>query len=164
VETEVGQGTTFCVYLPAHGAEPLDETAEAAAVQQGKGEIILLVEDNERIRDVGQRLLESLNYRVLTAANGREALEIHQAAGGIDLVITDVVMPEMGGKKLMRELRKANPGLKGLAITGYIIEEDLHLLKEEGFLDVVHKPFDVGTLAQAVRQALDPECSPKAPK
>ena len=137
--------------------------AEAAsALPQGKGETILLVEDNERIREVARQLLESLSYRVLAAANGREALEVYQVARsgdrpqqGVDLVITDVVMPEMGGKRLVRELRKTHPGLKALAITGYIVEENVHELRKEGFLDVVYKPFDMDRLAQVVRRVLD---------
>jgi len=158
VETEVGKGTTLRVYLPAYGVEALEEigTEEALALPQGKGETILLVEDNEKLREGGQELLESLGYRVLVAANGREALEVyHSAERGADLVITDVVMPEMGGKRLVQELRKVDPGLKPLAITGYIVEEDIHKLREEGFLGVIHKPFNVDALAQAVRHALD---------
>jgi len=158
VETEVGKGTAFRVYLPAcqAGEEEIPQQETALAAPDGQGEIILLVEDNEGTRRAGRRLLESLGYRVLAAANGQEALEVYGAAGEeIDLVITDVVMPEMGGRRLMRELRKANPGLKVLAVTGYVVEEDIHQLKEGGFLDVVHKPFDVETLAQVIRRALD---------
>jgi len=156
VETELGQGTTFRVYLPAHGVEALEKVgAEAAsALPQGKGETILLVEDHERIREVARQLLEPLGYRVLTAANGREALEVYRAARsgdrpqqGVDLVITDVVMPEMGGKRLVRELRKT--------ITGYIVEENVQELRKEGFLDVVYKPFDMDRLAHVVRRVLD---------
>jgi len=74
---------------------------------------------------------------------------------GIALVITDVVMPEMGGKQLMQELGRAIPTLKVLALTGYAMEESQEELKEAGFLDVVYKPFEMDTLAQVVRRALD---------
>ncbi len=100
-------------------------------------------------------MLESLGYQVLTAANGREALEVCQAVKGIDLVITDLVMPEMGGEQLMQELRKATPDLKILALTGYVMEKSRGELKDAGFLDVVYKPFDVDVLAQIIRRALD---------
>ena len=73
----------------------------------------------------------------------------------MDLVLTDMVMPEMGGRELMRELRKTDPRVKGVVITGYALEDDLRELREEGILDVVHKPFDLGTLEEAVRRALD---------
>jgi two-component system cell cycle sensor histidine kinase/response regulator CckA len=157
VETKVGQGTTFRVYLPAHRGEGMEEAevGKTEGAPRGRGETILLVEDEQRIREVGRRTLESLGYRVLTAENGREALEVYQSAGGVHLVITDMVMPEMGGRELVQELRKTTPDLKALAITGYIMQGDLRELEEEGFLDVVHKPFDVGTLAEVVRHILD---------
>jgi len=159
VETKVGKGTTFRVYLPAHRA---GKEEVALAAPRGKGETILLVEDNEKIREVGRQILESFGYRVLTAANGREALEVYRVARsgdqpqqGVDLVITDIVMPEMGGKSLLQEMKKSNPDLKALAITGYIVDKDVHQWREEGFLDIVHKPFDAETLTKAVRRALD---------
>ena len=159
VETRVGEGTTFRVYLPAQRSERVAEAGveELGAAPRGGGETILLVEDERRIREVGQRVLESLGYRVLTAENGRDALRVYETAGEVDLLITDIVMPEMGGRELVGELRKADPDLKALAITGYIVAGDLRELEAEGFLDVVHKPFDVGTLAEVVRRILDVE-------
>ncbi|MBU0704803.1 MAG: response regulator, partial [Chloroflexi bacterium] len=171
METEVGQGTTFRVYLPASGAEEEIVEERALSIPQGQGETILLVEDNENLREGGRDLLESLGYRVLTGANGREALEVcrtvketrpepgrrtrPEQGRRIDLVITDLVMPEMGGKQLMQELGRTIPALKVLALTGYAMEESREELKEAGFLDVVYKPFEVDTLAQIVRWALD---------
>jgi two-component system cell cycle sensor histidine kinase/response regulator CckA len=155
VETEPGKGTTFSIYLPARPGEVEEAAEEIAASPQGKGEAILLVEDNANLREASQRILESLGYRVLVAADGQEALVVHRSAGDVDLVITDLVMPEMGGRELVQELRKTRPDLKALAITGYVMREDLHELREEGFLDVVHKPFDADALARVVRRALD---------
>jgi len=154
---DVGGGTTFRIYLPAYKEERVEEAVEREAVAppRGRGETILLAEDEARIREVGQSVLESLGYRVLTAADGREALEAYRSVERVDLVITDIVMPEMGGKQLFQELEKVTPGIKVLAITGYVMQEDLEALKEGGFLDVVHKPFDVDVLAQVVRRALD---------
>jgi CheY-like chemotaxis protein len=113
------------------------------------------VEDEKKVQRFGQRALELLGYRVLTAANGQEALEVYRSAERIDLVLTDIVMPEMGGRELMRELRKMNPRMKGVAVTGYALEEDLRELREEGIVDVIHKPFDLSTLKEVVRHALD---------
>jgi len=155
VETAMGQGTTFRVYLPASGAQEQVVEEKTSAPPRGRGETILLVEDNENLREGGRKLLEPLGYRVLTGANGREALEVCQVVKGIDLVITDLVMPEMGGERLMQELRKATPDLKVLAITGYAMEKNREELKDAGFLDVVYKPFDVDVLAQIIRRALD---------
>jgi len=155
VETQVGRGTTFRIYLPAQRVVEAEEglQEEALATPEGEGETILLVEDEEKVREGGQKILESLGYRVLTAADGREALEVYGAE--VDLVITDMVMPEMGGRELVRQLRKANPHLKALAITGYALPEDVQELREEGILDIVQKPFEVSTLAEVIRRVLD---------
>jgi CheY-like chemotaxis protein len=155
VETEVGRGTTFRIYLPAQRAKEVEEAPQEEAAAGGEGETILVAEDEEKVRGLSRRILESLGYRVLTAANGREALEVYQSAERVDLVLTDMVMPEMGGKELIRELRKANPRLKTVAMTGYVLAEDLRELKEEGRLEIVYKPLDTNTLARVVRHALD---------
>lgn len=158
VETAEGEGTTFRIYLPAYEEEVETEKKKRGklfALPPGKGETILLVEDAERLRKAMQEILESLGYRALTATNGQDALEIFQSAEEINLVITDLVMPKMGGKQLLRTLRKESPGLKALAITGYVMEADLQELEKAGFLGVVHKPFDAERLAKMLRYALD---------
>jgi CheY-like chemotaxis protein len=162
VETAAGEGSTFRVYLPAYVKKVEEvETKEPAALLQGKGETILLVEDETRLRKAMREVLEALDYRVLTAANGQEALEIYRAVEvcpeqgrRVDLVLADLVMPEMGGKQLIRELKQEDPDLKVLAITGYVMEADQQELKEAGFLDVIRKPFDTSRLARMIRRAL----------
>jgi CheY-like chemotaxis protein len=157
VETELGRGTTFRIYLPAYRPDEQEAEREEAAraMPEGRGETILLVEDSEKIRRAGQMVLESLNYRVLTAKNGQEALEMCQSAGKVDLVLTDVVMPEMGGVKLTQELRKMDPGLRVLVLTGYLMPEDMEQLENQDIQGILHKPLDAETLAQTVRKALD---------
>ena len=155
VESEPGQGTTFRIYLPPHTEAAVEVEEERPVVLRGNGETILLVEDEDGLREVGQEILVGLGYRVLTASQGREALEVYQSANGADLVITDMVMPQMGGKALMRALRLQRPEQKGLIITGYPLGEDLQELRSEGFIDTVPKPFDIETLAKVVRRALD---------
>ncbi len=156
VETEPGKGSTFRIYLPSVRAEGESvEEKVSATLLQGQGEMLLWVEDNENLRKAGQSFLELLGYRVLTAANGHEALTVYEAQGGTDLVITDMVMPKMGGKELVQKLRSMNPNLKALGITGYAVEKVTQELRELGFLDVIHKPFDIETLAQVIRRALD---------
>ena len=156
VETEVDKGTTFRIYLPSvrPGEESVEEHVSTTLIQ-GQGETILLVEDNKGLREAGQSLLESLGYRVFTAANGHEALTVCQAEGRPDLLITDMVMPEMGGEELVQQLRRKHPTLKALGITGYTAQRASEEWRGAGFLDVIHKPFDVETLAQVVRRALD---------
>jgi CheY-like chemotaxis protein len=158
VDTREGQGTTFRIHLPSQGVQATESTprdGELPADKVEAPETILLVEDEERVRKLGQRALESLGYRVLTAADGQEALEVYRSADWIDLVLTDMVMPGMGGRELMRTLRKMDDSLKAVAVTGYALEEDLLELMEEGITDVIHKPFDIRKLEEAVRCALE---------
>ncbi len=155
VETAVGQGVAFRIYLPAAAWVTEEAAKDAAIVPPGQGETLLLVEDNAYLREAGQSLLTDLGYRVLTAANGREALALDQAKGPIALLITDLVMPEMGGKALLQALHSRAPDLKALAMTGYMAEESVETLRAAGFLEVIRKPFDADRLARAVRRALD---------
>jgi PAS domain S-box-containing protein len=156
VETQMGRGTTFRIYLASHEAtEPVESHKPPSTLPQGRGEIILLVEDENKVREVGREILESLGYRVVIAADGREAMQVYRSAERVDLVLTDLVMPEMGGKELAQELKKIAPRVKVLAITGYTLVEDVEELKQEGVLDVVQKPFEVKTLAKVVRRTLD---------
>ncbi len=154
VETEMGKGTTFRIYLPASATEVEDVAEEASVVPLGYGETILLVEDNIHLRAAGQSILQELGYCVLTASDGREALAVFRANPEIALVITDLVMPVMGGEALMHELKRLVPACKVLAITGYTMQVGVRTLKDAGFFDVVHKPFDADTLAQVIRRAL----------
>ncbi|MBN1487169.1 MAG: PAS domain-containing protein [Anaerolineae bacterium] len=155
VKTQVGHGVTFRIYLPAVTVARQDNVEVAPAALEGHGETLLLVEDNAHLRDATQKVLTALGYRVLTAANGREALAIYQSESMIALLITDLVMPEMGGKTLVQALLNHIPHLKALAMTGYTADESTEDLQAAGFLDIVRKPFDAETLAWIVRRALD---------
>ena len=156
VETAPTRGTTFYIYFPAvrpNGqTEPL---VDERLLPEGRREKILLVEDRDELRLAACELLENQGYLVLTAANGREALRLSQSETDIDLVITDLVMPEMGGRELVHALHTVLPRLKALAITGYVLPEEERSLREDGFLDVIYKPFDMNNLTYLVRRALD---------
>ncbi len=155
VETEVGKGTTFRVYLPALGqATPGPEEREAVSIPRGHGETILLVEDHAALRAAGREVLEQLGYRVLEAADGRQALEIHERER-VDLVLTDVVMPGMGGAALVEALRERNPDLKAVAMTGYGEDEEVNRVRRAGVQEIVRKPFEVERLAEVVRRMLE---------
>jgi PAS domain S-box-containing protein len=158
VTSATGQGTTFRIFLPAaNAAITATATASAsAALPSGRGETLLLVEDDPHLRQASAHILNDLGYRVLTAENGREALALFQAEHGIALLITDLVMPELGGKALLELLREQAPHLPALAMTGHATDETLESLQAAGFLEVIRKPFDLETLAHAVRRALDP--------
>ncbi|HOT90894.1 MAG TPA: PAS domain S-box protein [Anaerolineae bacterium] len=154
VETEVGKGTTFRIYLPASATEVEEPAPGATTVPLGHGELILLVEDNANLREAGKSMLAELGYRVLTATNGREALTLFRTSPDIALVITDLIMPEMGGEALLNELKRLPATRKVLAITGYTMQIGIRALKAAGFYDVVHKPFDADTLAHVIHRAL----------
>lgn len=166
VETAPGEGSVFHLYFPAsedNEGEVAFEVEEFVAHPQGGGELILLVEDEEKLQEAGRSMLESLGYCVLTASDGREALALCQSprwaessAQQIDLVITDLVMPEMGGEALLRELRRVRSELPFIAITGYALgSEDLSALRDAGFEAVITKPIDVDIWTRAIRQALE---------
>jgi CheY-like chemotaxis protein len=113
-----------------------------------------VVEDAERLRRAITAGLESSGYRVITAANGREALET-VSRHAVDLVLTDVVMPEMGGGALLQSLRTDDPHLKVIAMTGHVVETDVKGLQAAGFADALPKPFSLEELTQLVREVLD---------
>ena len=156
---KTAHGATFHIYLPASTRGTEEAPAATSSTPSGQGETLLLVEDNARLREAGQSILTALGYRVLTAANGDEALTLYQAesASGTSphLLITDLVMPEMGGKALLQALHRHTPNLKALVMTGYTAAESDQDLQASGFLEVIRKPFDADSLARAIRRALD---------
>ncbi len=155
VETAVDVGTTFRVYLPAHSGEGLDEIrVDVRGMPRGHGETILLVEDEDQVRNAMRRLLMSLDYHVVAAANGREALELCRSERPA-LVITDLVMPEMGGRELVQALHERYPELKTLVVTGYAVDGDEDDVGAGGVTAVVEKPFEPRELAQAIRRVLE---------
>ncbi len=168
VTSQAGEGTIVHIYLPIHRGERAekDKSKEAAALPPtGRNETILFVEDQARLREAGREMLESCGYHVVTAANGQEALAKCQAPrwsaqheGPVALVVTDLVMPEMGGKELLRVLRDRRPKLPILAITGYALQgEELKELRDMGFDGVLSKPLDIDTWVREIRRILDGE-------
>jgi PAS domain S-box-containing protein len=157
VYSEVGRGSTFKIYLPRVD----DEADQVSAIQESdrkiKGtETILLVEDEEAVRELSQEILREEGYQVLVASNGVEALHLCQHYNGsIDLVVTDVVMPKMSGPELARQLSSIRPAAKTLFLSGYtnasMTQNDL-LSPEVEFLQ---KPFSTEAFTGKVRQILD---------
>jgi signal transduction histidine kinase/putative methionine-R-sulfoxide reductase with GAF domain len=148
----VGAGTTFHIYLPAQ--LPIQEDGDISNLSletRGLGETLLLVEDDYSTREAMKTLLEDSNYRVLAAANGQEALEIYeQAADGVAMVISDLVMPVMGGVTLYQTLRERWPEVKMLFITGHPVNEKDQAMLESGNVNWLQKPFSVGVFNEAV--------------
>ena len=152
--SKLGQGATFQIYLPALEA-PREETFTPleAVESAGAGETILVVEDDAAAREAMKVLLEANNYRVLTAANGFEALQIFELQRTtIALVVSDIVMPHMGGVKLYHALREIWPHVKVLFITGHPLQEENQALLESGNVNWLQKPFAVPAFYQMTRQ------------
>jgi two-component system cell cycle sensor histidine kinase/response regulator CckA len=158
VKTEAGVGTTFTLYLPALAvSHPQSPPLAREQPQQGHGETILVVEDSAATRQALVSSLEMVGYQVLQAANGQEALALYeQHAGEISLVLSDVVMPEMGGQALLRALKERDPAVRVVLLTGHPLEErefeDLYAL---GLRDWVLKPLSVEQLAAVVARAME---------
>jgi CheY-like chemotaxis protein len=156
VESEIGKGTTFRILLP-RTQDTVDKKAEALELASPSGSAtILLVEDDPAVRQVLAHGLEQEGYRVCTAGNGREALERYKERGAeIDLVVTDLVMPEMGGIALGEALREYGASMPILYVSGYHQDLENHgsgnLPLSAGFL---LKPFSPQTLAAAIQRAL----------
>jgi PAS domain S-box-containing protein len=158
VYSEPGHGTTFKIYFPTIEGE-LDALTGKSEMDSfpGGSETVLLVEDEPSVRDLANRLLRQQGYRVLEAANGKEALRLVQENGGekIHLLLTDVVLPQMGGKELADQLKIFRPDLKVLYTSGYTDYAIVH----HGVLDsgthFLQKPFSLKTLSQKVREVLD---------
>lgn len=156
VETEVGKGTTFTLYLPAIST-PVKNPVPAPVVETsyGQGELILLVEDDADVLEVTQAMLQSLGYRVVTATNGRHAqIVFDQYKNEIALVLTDVTMPEMGGLALAQALRTKEPQVKIVALTGYPLETESKDLLSQGIVDWLQKPLNRHELAKTIKQSL----------
>jgi two-component system cell cycle sensor histidine kinase/response regulator CckA len=157
VKSQLGVGTTFIIYLPAiEVPEWSSVTALANVLVDGKEELILVVEDDKATQIAVRDILETLNYQVLTAANGREALEIiGQHNGAIDLVLSDLVMPEMGGVELYQELMVREIGTKVVFMTGYPLGTGTRELLDEKGVTWLQKPLRSDTLARLIREVLD---------
>ena len=159
LEAEPGKGARFRVYLPraegsAAGRAPVGEAEEPAGPPPHGEATVLLVEDDDALRDVTSSLLETLGYHVRVAASGEEAVAALARDGGVDLVITDVVLPGMGGPEVARRAREMAPGTRVLFVSGYA--EGLAsrgLAEGDALLD---KPFTSAELSAAVRGQLDP--------
>jgi two-component system cell cycle sensor histidine kinase/response regulator CckA len=160
VESEEGRGTAMCVYLPRHQEAPGEiETRPQRPVEKpkdltGRG-TVLLVEDEDAVRSFAARALGQRGYQVLEASTGTEALDVFEShQGDVDLVVSDVVMPEMDGPTLMEKLRRDRPDLKIIFISGYAEDSfRKHLAENEDFM-FLQKPFDLKELAAAVKAAL----------
>ena len=158
VYSEPDRGTTFKIYLPANGEDltPLEPTTAAQENPQYGTETILLVEDAKAVRELVELTLQDLGYHVLTGENGAHALEIAQSyEGHVDLLLTDVVMPQMSGRELLEALQQLRPDIKVLFMSGYMDDAVVRhgiLTAEVAFLP---KPFSRHELSLKIREVLN---------
>jgi PAS domain S-box-containing protein len=155
VYSEVGKGTTFKIYLP-QTQEPIPSAAASQLAVPVGHEVILVVEDEEGVRSLVQDLLEMNGYTVLTANNGNEALQVFEKhKDAIHLLITDVVMPEMGGPELVARIKVQHPETKSLFTSGYTDHAIVRNGELEAGVAFIQKPFTPANLARKVREVLD---------
>ena len=158
VISQSGMGSTFTIYLPRFvgDADAHHAPERKHKMPRGKGETVLLVEDSAAILDMGKAMLEGMGYTVLAAVTPLDALQLAEAhTGPIDLLLTDVVMPEMNGRVLSQRVRELKPGMKCLFMSGYTAD----IIGNQGVLDdgvcFIQKPFSIKDLAAGVRAALE---------
>jgi signal transduction histidine kinase len=159
VYSEPDQGTTFKVYLPkVEGDADSEEKQRTPVVELGGSETVLIVEDDDSLRKLARNALQQHEYRVLDAENGEDALRVSQEhEGPIDLMITDVVMPKMGGKEAADRLRPLYPQMKVIYMSGYTDNAIVHHGVLAPGLNFIEKPFSPEGLAHKVREVLDQE-------
>ncbi|MEW6114315.1 MAG: ATP-binding protein, partial [Thermodesulfobacteriota bacterium] len=153
--SEPGRGTTFRIYLPTLETETELSAPEQTVSPQGGTETILLVDDEEHIRDLGERILARSGYTVITAANGREALDLYKKYDEISLTILDVIMPEMDGTQCLKEILRLDPAARVLMASGYSPNGQTKETLELGAKGFVTKPYDAKQLLRLVREVLD---------
>jgi len=150
VYSELDQGTTFTIYLPASGKAAVEDAQLTTAIVKGSG-TILLVDDEQMILDVGRELLEELGYTVLPAMSGQQAIEIFQKdPHKIDMIIMDMIMPGMSGSETFDRLKKIKPEVKILLSSGYSVNGQATNILQRGCDDFIQKPFNMNQLAEKI--------------
>jgi CheY-like chemotaxis protein len=154
VYSEKGAGTVFHINLPlSDGSSSINENYKSELfLGQGR---VLVVDDEEIIRNVAKNILESLGYEVITAENGKKGLEIFlKEKDLIDIVILDMIMPEMNGKECFEEIKKISPDAKVVLSSGFSRDEDINELKKQGLSGFLRKPFHSAELSRILKDIL----------
>jgi len=157
VKSEKGKGTSFIIYFPARIMEvkAKSEEEEKMIETSARNGTILLIDDEELIREVSQEMLKVMGYNVLLAGDGRESINTYEKHQDIiKVVILDLVMPNMGGSQVYDRLKEINPGVKVLLSSGYSINEDVTEIMERGCDGFIQKPFNIIDLSQKIKEIL----------
>ena len=155
VESEKGHGSTFSIYFPASGGKIQKVLITAGEITKTTG-TVLLVEDEEMILEIEKELLEALGREVLTARGGKEAVEIYKKKGDkIDLVLLDMVMPDMGGGEAYDRIKEINPRARVLLSSGYSIDGEVREILARGCDGFIQKPYTIKDLSKKIGEILD---------
>ncbi len=158
VDSELGKGTVFTIYLPATEKKPHVEPRKPSEIRRGRGRI-LLMDDEEIIRRVGKELIEGLGYEVETASDGAEAIELYKRAmeeeRPIDVVITDLTVPDgMGGRETVTELLKLDPNARVIVSSGYSSDHTMGDYEQYGFKGVIAKPYNMRQMGEVLYEVM----------
>ncbi|MFC1833794.1 PAS domain S-box protein [Thermodesulfobacteriota bacterium] len=154
--SEPGEGTTFNIYLPSFAADRESQDITETRILRRGSETILLVDDEESVRQMGEAILKRFGYSVLTAKNGKEGFDVlSREKAHIDLVILDLIMPEMGGRECLNEVMRVFPNTKVIIASGYAANGQIDRTLEEGAKAAVQKPYGARRLLEIVRRVLD---------
>ncbi len=155
VRSRVGGGTTFTVLLPRSDREPSAEKPDLSAGRDGSGSVVLVVDDDEAVRSVTAAMLEAGGFRVLTAGDGRQGLEVFRAhRKEISIVLLDMTMPRMGGEETLREMKKARSDVRVILSSGYPEQEAAGRLAETGTVAFIQKPYRSTALLAKIGEVL----------
>ena len=154
VYSELDQGTTFTIYLPASGKEALQDEAASAPITKGTG-TILLIDDEKMILEVGRELLEELGYTVLPVIGGQQAIDVFEKnQDKVDLIIMDMIMPGMSGGETFDRLKDIKPEAKILLSSGYSVDGQATKILRRGCDGFIQKPFNMNQLAEKIQRIL----------
>jgi PAS domain S-box-containing protein len=154
VQSQKGQGSQFSIFLPASDKKVLKITDPAPEIMKGSG-TILIVDDEEMVLDVGARVLKKLGYTVQESNNGRNAVALYKKLQDkIDLVVLDIVMPDMGGGEVYDRLKEINPKVKVLLSSGYSIDDQAREIMERGCDGFIQKPFSMKAMSEKISEIL----------
>ena len=150
VQSDISKGSNFQIYLPAQEVNEIQEETEGD-LPKGEGELILVIDDEDSIRDITKKSLESYNYKAITASDGIEAIALYaEHRKEISVVLTDIVMPMMDGLTTIRTLQKINPQVKIIAVSGLFSNEKVNAITEIGIKAFLSKPYTAQQLLQTI--------------
>lgn len=154
VSSAIGEGTVFSIFLPISEKEATQEVRPEDSLRKGQG-TILLIDDEQAIREVSKEILNEIGYDVIVAENGKEGLQLYQAnSDKVDLIILDIIMPEVSGIETFKSLRRLNKDVKVLLASGYSITEQTREMLKDGNCQFIAKPFNMRILSRRIHEIL----------